>query len=288
MQAEDFEEVADRVLVARHRWLDVNVTAVLGTRGLLVVDTLGSVAEAERMLDRLAAATGLGVLAAVNTHAHFDHVLGNAAVLRRHPGVDLVAHETTVEDTPGACEAALRAPDEHGIDQARFAEVQASPVEPAPRSFSSVAVIDLGDRIVEVVHCGRGHTAADTVVRVADADADVLVAGDLVEQSGPLSYGEDSWPLEWPMTLETASQLTTPATVVVPGHGAPVDQELLHDQRRLSAEVAETIHELVEQGVPVGDALAAGQWPFPDQALTHAVRRGYQHIGPTARRLPLA
>lgn len=285
MQPEDFHEVADRVLVARHRWLDVNVTAVLGARGLLVVDTLGSVAEAERMLDRLAAATSLDVVAAVNTHAHFDHVLGNAALLRRRPDVDLVAHEDTVRDTPGAYEAALSEPSEHGIDDERYAEVQASPVTPAPRSFSSVTVIDLGDRIAEVVHCGRGHTAADTVVRVADAD--VLVAGDLVEQSGPLAYGHDCWPLEWPMTLETASQLTTPATVVVPGHGAPVDQEFLHDQRRLSAEVAETLHELAEQGVPAPDALAAGQWPFPEQALAHAVRRGYQHIGPTARRLPL-
>ena len=39
--------------------------------------------------------------------------------------------------------------------------------------------LDLGDRYVELVHTGRGHTAGDVVVRVPDAD--VLVAGDLLE-----------------------------------------------------------------------------------------------------------
>jgi hypothetical protein len=41
--------------------------------------------------------------------------------------------------------------------------------------------VDLGDRAVEVLHPGRGHTAGDAVVRVPDSD--VLFAGDLVEES---------------------------------------------------------------------------------------------------------
>ena len=42
----DFTEVADRVWVARYEWFDVNVTAVGGDRGLVVVDTHGSTAAA--------------------------------------------------------------------------------------------------------------------------------------------------------------------------------------------------------------------------------------------------
>ena len=32
-------------------------------------------------------------------------------------------------------------------------------------------------------------------------------------------YGVDSWPLDWPGTLETIGQMTTSGSVVVPGHG---------------------------------------------------------------------
>ena len=49
------------------------------------------------------------------------------------------------------------------------------------RTFSSAIALDLGDRYVELVHPGRGHTAGDLVVRVPDAD--VVLAGDLVEQA---------------------------------------------------------------------------------------------------------
>ena len=50
-------------------------------------------------------------------------------------------------------------------------------------TFSSARVLDLGDRAVELVHPGRGHTGGDLVVRVPDAD--VVLAGDLVEESAP-------------------------------------------------------------------------------------------------------
>ena len=51
-------------------------------------------------------------------------------------------------------------------------------------------------------HPGRGHTAGDLVVHVPDAD--VLVAGDLVEQSGPPAF-EDAYPLQWPDAVADAA-----------------------------------------------------------------------------------
>ena len=117
-------------------------------------------------------------------------------------------------------------------------EVDASPVVLPDRTFSSAAVVDLGDRVLELVHPGRAHTSGDLVVRVADAD--VLVAGDLVEESGPPAYGPDSFPMEWPLALDVCLQLCTDRTVVVPGHGAPVDRAFVMDQRADIGVVAET------------------------------------------------
>jgi glyoxylase-like metal-dependent hydrolase (beta-lactamase superfamily II) len=283
---EEFTEVADRVWVARHAWLDVNVSAVIGDRGLLLVDTLGSRAAAEEMLGRLRRVTGTPLAAVVNTHAHWDHVLGNAAARADSPQVVLVAHEAAAAEMPDSLARIVADPAGEQVDQARAQEVLASPLLVPEETFASVYALDLGDRFVEVVHCGRGHTAGDVVVRVPDAD--VLLAGDLVEEGSPPAYGPDCWPLEWPATLELLAQMTTPRTVVVPGHGAPVDQSFVNDQRLDVGAVAGTITHLAGRGTRLQDALDHDDWPYPAESLVHAVRRGYEHLPPTARRLPLA
>jgi len=53
------------------------------------------------------------------------------------------------------------------------------------------------------------------------------------------------------------------------------------------ATVAQTIADLAARSVPVEDAVAAGTWPFPDEALGNAVRRGYQLLPRQPKQLPL-
>jgi glyoxylase-like metal-dependent hydrolase (beta-lactamase superfamily II) len=152
--------------------------------------------------------------------------------------------------------------------------------------FSSARVVDLGGRIVEVVHPGRGHTGGDAVVRVPDAD--VVFAGDLVEESGPPAFGEDCWPLEWPATLDLVAGLTSPGTVVVPGHGNPVDQDFVLEQGGSIGIVAESIRELAAGGRRPEDMAAATSWPYPVEDLGHAFRRGFEQLPRAGRSLPLA
>jgi glyoxylase-like metal-dependent hydrolase (beta-lactamase superfamily II) len=164
--------------------------------------------------------------------------------------------------------------------------VIATEIVPADHTFSSVTVLDLGDRQVELLHPGRGHTAGDAVLRVPDAD--VVLAGDLVEESGPPAYGVDCHPLDWPGTLDVVLTLLTPGSVVVPGHGARVDRDFVEQQRQDVAIAAQTIRDLAAAGVPADRALAEGEWPFPREGLEHAVRRGYAALPPGGRSLPLA
>lgn len=277
-----FTEVADRVWVARHAWFDVNLTLVGGSRGLVVVDTHASTRVGAQVAAD-ARALGAGeVVAVVATHAHADHVLGTAA-LRTAFGADLPVHAHEHALTELEAWAATRPPYD-GEEQVP-GEVDASPVVLPDHPFSSTAVIDLGDRALELVHPGRGHTSGDLVVRVPDAD--VLLAGDLVEESGPPAFGPDSFPMEWPLALDVALQLCTPATVVVPGHGAPVDRAFVMDQRADIGVVAETIRDLAGRGVPLAQALEVGEWPLDPAHLEHAVARGYEHLPRSQKRLPL-
>jgi glyoxylase-like metal-dependent hydrolase (beta-lactamase superfamily II) len=283
----DFTEVADRVWVARYEWFDVNVSVVAGDAGLLVVDTNASEIAARAVLDDLRRLTSAPLVAAVNTHVHFDHTFGNGVL--RSEGAELVAHEDAAAALPAhAADIRARAAAEPEDDERYAALVATDPVVPE-RTFSSALTLDLGDRLVELVHPGRGHTSGDVVVRVPDAD--VVLTGDLVEESAERSgvpgFGSDSYPMDWPISLDLVLSLIGPDTVVVPGHGAPVDREFVQEQRAAIGIVAETIRDLAGRGVPLDQALDAADWPYPREALASAVRRGYEQLPRAQKRLPL-
>lgn len=265
-------EVGDRCYVRRYDSFDLNVGVVEGAEGLVVVDTRASLVEGRELLADVRRLSALPVRAVVNTHVHFDHTFGNAAF----SGVPVVAHESVVVSLPRHREWLVRAIEAGPDDDPRNAEMVSTPVRAPDETFSSVRTVDLGDRVLELVHPGRGHTDGDVVVRVADAD--VVYAGDLVEQNNHPSYGEDCWPLEWPATLELVEQFVGGSTVLVPGHGTPVDREFLRDQRGDLGTVAGQLRELAGQGLGVDDALRAGSWPYPPDDLRLAVERGLTQL----------
>ena len=285
-----FTEVAHDIWVARYEWFDVNVTLVRGSTGLLVVDTHASAVAAREVIEDVRALGAGEVIAVVNTHEHFDHTFGNGVFLAQYGAVPVHAHEMAAENTVAAGERIKAVYDEpDNVEDPHREEVQATEIVPADTTFSSAVALDLGDRMVELVHPGRGHTGGDLVVRVPDAD--VLLAGDLVEESalrqGTPGFGGDCFPMDWPLTLDIVLGLLTSGSVVVPGHGAPVDRDFVETQRNQIGIVGETIRDLATRGIPVAEALDAAEWPFPREYLPDAVRRGYYHLPRSQKRLPL-
>ena len=266
MTGSGFVEVADRVFVLRHPVLDVNVTLVLGDAGALLVDTLATTAQARELAAAVAGVTR-APLAVVNTHHHFDHCFGNAvfadAAVYAHPeaAARLAATDPTVvwrewagthPSLGGLRNTDIRVPDRHVVHE---------------------TALDLGGRTVVLRHSGRGHTAGDLVVHVPDAS--LVVAGDLVEESGPPDF-TDAYPVEWPETVAALRHLAGPRTAVVPGHGAVVDRAFLTAQHEQLATLAWLIRAGHADGQP--PEKVAAQAPFgPEVALT-AVRRGYAEI----------
>lgn len=278
-----FREVADKVFIARYPHWDVTVGAVVGTEGILVVDTRASAQQGRELFEDVCRlASDLPIRFVVNTHQHFDHTFGNVAM----PAVAAIHAHANAAAGLEASAARIKKliaedpeldPAYPAITAQVLEDVVATQLRLPDRTFESVSTIDLGDRYVELAHPGRGHTDGDLVMRLPDVD--VLFAGDLIEQSGAPGFGSDCWPLEWADSLDIVVGLLTDTSVVIPGHGEPVDKEFVLAQREDIVSVAQLIRSLHAQGTPVELALqASSAWPFPAEGLTEGVVRGYQQL----------
>jgi glyoxylase-like metal-dependent hydrolase (beta-lactamase superfamily II) len=247
-------EVGDAVFARRHPELDLTTGLVLGTRRALVVDTRGDARQGAELAAAVRTVTALPLVVVV-THAHFDHCFGTAAFL---PG-PVFAHprcRTTLDGTADAQRAEWAAY-YRDRDDPGTAEALAATDPPLPdHAVDPDALVDLGGRTVELRHLGRGHTDHDVVVHVPDAA--VVFAGDLVEQGAPPDLG-DAVVADWPATLDALLALRP--TVVVPGHGEPVDPGFVAGQRAELAEVA-ALYAAVTTGELVA-AAAARRSPYP-------------------------
>ena len=223
----DWQEVADGVLVRRHRSLDLNCGLVVGDDACLVVDTRSHLGEAADLIAAVRAVTP-HPWTVVNTHAHYDHCFGNAAF---RPAV-IWGSRGCATDLAAAGEL-QRAVVVAGLQaEGRDADAElmsAAPIDPPDHLVDDVAVLDVGGREVTLRFLGRGHTDHDLVVEVeADGDATVVFAGDLVEEGAPPAF-EDAYPADWPATLGRLHGLARGP--VVPGHGAVGDAAYVGAQR---------------------------------------------------------
>jgi glyoxylase-like metal-dependent hydrolase (beta-lactamase superfamily II) len=278
-----WHEVADRVFQRRYQPYDVTVSVVVGSDGLAVVDTRCSLAEARELKRDLRQLSAAPVRWVVNTHAHFDHVWGNAEFVapRQRPGAELWGHRATAAamaadaTDPATLAFKERLRGKSDVWAAAMAELE----EVVPdRLVDREHTLDLGDRLVRLRHVGRGHTDGDLLVQIPDADA--MLAGDLVEESGAPAFGPDSYPLEWAGTLDALLALdgVGPGTVIVPGHGAPVDTGFVREQRTAIASVAARLTAAHRAGTPLAEVLRDGDWPYSTEGLQHAAARAYARL----------
>ncbi|BCJ48017.1 MBL fold metallo-hydrolase [Actinoplanes ianthinogenes] len=265
-----FHEIADRVHLLRHPVLDVNVTLITAPGAALLVDTLSTDTQARELAGAIRRITR-DPLTIVNTHHHFDHCFGNATLAG--PATPIWAHEAA------ARELRDNAPrlQQHWYDEwlptdpALATGLAAVTVRVPDHLVHTEASIDLAGRPITLHHLGRGHTAGDLVLTVPDAR--LLLAGDLVEQGAPPSYGTDAYPLEWPATVAALLRLLPPDGLVVPGHGAPVDHAFVTAQHRQLTELGTLIRQGHATGATPEDVAARS--PFGPAASLVAVRRGY-------------
>ena len=215
----DWLEIGDRIFTRRYRFFDQQIGLVLGDGAALVIDTRTTPGHARELRADIARITPDPVRLVVDTHWHSDHAFGN----HEFRPATIWGHER--------CRSRLL---ENGEEQrARLIaempdltdELQSVVIDPPDCTFTDATTIEVGGRTVELRYLGRGHTDADIVVLVPDAD--VLFAGDLLENDAVPWFG-DGYPIEW---AETAARLLALVSgPVVPGHGSIGDRGFVERQ----------------------------------------------------------
>jgi glyoxylase-like metal-dependent hydrolase (beta-lactamase superfamily II) len=220
---------------------DGNTVVMVGPSGLIVIDTGRHPWHSDGIV-AFAHSKRLPVAAIVNTHWHLDHSSGNGRVKVAHPGARLYT-TAAVERAlgPGGflvrnlAAARERPPDPKAsaIRQEETALFIAT-MEQADELRPDVAVARSGPLVL----AGRPLSARVAADAVTDADlwlydesTRVAVIGDLVTLPAP--FFETACPARWQTMLDEV--WSTPFTIAVPGHGAPMDRAGFDRYRRAFA-----------------------------------------------------
>lgn len=233
-----------------------NVGFIIGERCVAVVDTGGSVAIGWKLLDAIRSKTTLPVCYVINSHVHYDHLLGNAAF--RDTGAKFAGHANLADAVTGSRDFFLK----------QFA----ADLGDAPDATSVVGPtigvdgrmqLDLGNRVIELQAHPPAHTATD--LSVYDVRTRTLFAGDLLfmERLPILDGSLRGW-------LKVLPELEAiPAGRVVPGHGpasAPWP-EAVADQRRYLERLLTDVKDAIAAGQFIEDALDSVGWDEQDKWL---------------------
>jgi quinoprotein relay system zinc metallohydrolase 2 len=241
------EQVAPGVYVHHgvHKDLNVgyggdicNISFVIGSKGVAVIDTGGSPKTGVRLREAIRSITNLPILYVINTHVHPDHSLGNAAFKQDHPV--FVGHSKLAELMAQRKEAYLR-------NQPQWVGVDAAGTELIPPTMPVAAAseIDLGGRrLLLSPYPAAAHSPAD--MSVVDTASNTLWTGDLlfIERTPSFDGDMTGW-------LKVIEQLRdTRALHVVPGHG-PASDNLdlaLNDEKRYLSTLLSDVRAAIKHG----------------------------------------
>ena len=229
-----------------------NISVQIGDEGVLVVDTQFAPL-APRIMAEIAKLSTGPVRFIINTHAHADHVGGNAALAELIKPTSLeplqmIAHDNALArlSNPAPGEAATPA---GGL--------------PADSYFTPTKDFHFNGEAVFLYHAPNAHTDGDTIVLFRESD--VVSTGDLFTPgSYPFIDRARGGSVQGLIAgLNLILHLTVPAktqergTYVIPGHGRICDEADVVEFRDMVVIVRDRIADLIESGKTLRQIQAA-------------------------------
>ena len=227
-----------------------NAAVIVNGADALVVDTHLRPLWAHDLIQQVKGITDKPVRYVVNTHWHPDHVQGNEAYVNVFgPSVEYLAQHNTREDMihkaiPSIQDSLRDVPESIAKLEKSLADGKddkGQPLTAESRAALTSQIADQkvylgelkqmritlptitferslylhkpGDRTIQVLYFGKGHTRGDVVVFLPKER--VVATGDLLTSGIP--FMRDGYPVEWITTLEAVEKLDW--TTAIPGHG---------------------------------------------------------------------
>lgn len=248
---------------------------IVGRDAALLIEGFQTPTGASFQIEALRMVSQVPIRAAIDSHFHFDHSLGNSAYGAR--GIQIWAHAKVpsrmteryplwqredlatflapwrkrVREAKTDAQRRHAQSDIEGLSS-MFVPVSnyvlalpSHPLEPAALPMT----VDLGGLSV-VIETYLGHTNTDLIVRVPDRN--VIYAGDLVVNS-QYPTNIDGYPTPWRATLAKFSDFDK-ETIFVPGHGQLCGLEGVALMRDVFDDIAGQAEKLYKAGVPVEEA----------------------------------
>lgn len=262
-----------------------NAGFIVGSSGVLVVDTFTDVAPAKDLLAEIRKITSLPIRYVVNTHYHLDHVGGNAVFA--DAGAAIIAHRNVAawERTENLkFFGADPRPDKRAlVESLTLPDV----------TYTDAIDIRLGDRLIKVRYM-PGHTGGDSVVILQgakDKTTDIVFGGDLVWQKH-LPNLIDASTAPWIETLDRLL-IDHPAATFVSGHGGVASVADVRDFRNYLDALRKSVAKVQADGKSGDELIAAvtadlkeayGTWGFykyfikPDITFTAAELKGTKRV----------
>jgi len=261
---------------------------LIGRDAAIMIEGFQTTTGAAFQLDTLRAVTQLPVRAAINTHWHFDHTLGNSVY--GGAGIPIWAHADAASRMTAVYPkwqaedlATFLIPWEKRVSEAKTdsqREHAKSDVEGVSGMFKPVSEtvlalpnhpldpakmpmkIDLGGLTV-VIDAYIGHTDTDLIFRVPEQN--VVYTGDLAT-GGQYPVNINGYPTQWRATLAKFATFDR-STLFVPGHGQIFGQEGIAEMRACFDDLAEQAEKSYKTGVPVEEAVE--RYVVPDKYKTY-------------------
>lgn len=188
---------------------DPNSGVIIGDDAVMIVEAQATPKMAMDVIAKVRSVTDKPIKYLVLTHYHAVRVLGASAY-----GVDeiITSHKTWEMITERGQQDWLS---EFERFPRLFRGHEKIPGLTWPTiTFNNKMTVDLGNKKVEIIHVGEGHTRGDSIVWLPKEK--VMFAGDLVEY-GATPYCGDAQLEKWPKTLEALSKMNPSS--LVPGRG---------------------------------------------------------------------
>ena len=236
---------------------------IVGSDGVIVVDTGPSYRHGTQMLRAIRQVTPKPVKLVINTHAVQEFLFGNAAFA--DAGVPLLTHRKSAELMHQRCERCLQ----------NLRSTLGEPAMTATRLVVPDRVIDTSSTLevagtsIELLHFGWGSTPGD--LAVFHPRSGVVFAGGLVSnrQIPQLRDGDFGG---WLAALAKLREL--PVQTVVPGHGTPGGIQLIEDTAAYLRALDGLVQRMYKSGASLTHAVDNAALPaFSSWALYATLHR---------------